>query len=189
MGRTGKCPFYCSSSSGISYSFLPPVHSPSVLLYVVLAIVVYVLGYLHGKAAVPSPPFPSTASTSPPPKGQIMFVGDLPFKSVNHLPDAQGRFIQKQLLLSTNQIPSLTGFSRAVLKPGQTVERHTHASMHEVFWVESGKGTFLLDDMPTAVGRGWYMHVPPQQPHSIVNSAPASEGEDFVVLYFGIAAD
>jgi len=123
-----------------------------------------------------------------------MFVGDLPFKSVNHLPDAQGRFIQKQvgleggreggtdggrldvvkaqggrekersrktgesihhldsyshsvqpcllhqLLLSTNQIPSLTGFSRAVLKPGQTVERHTHASMHEVFWVESGKG-------------------------------------------------
>jgi hypothetical protein len=24
-------------------------------------------------------------------------VGDLPFKSVNHLPDAQGRFIQKQV--------------------------------------------------------------------------------------------
>jgi len=45
----------------------------------------------------------SSLSSSLPPsspaaaKGHIAFVGNLPFKSVNHLPDAQGRFIQKQV--------------------------------------------------------------------------------------------
>jgi len=52
MGRasTGSCPFSgssSSSSSASSYPFLPP----SLLLYAVLALGVYVLGYLHGKAA------------------------------------------------------------------------------------------------------------------------------------------
>jgi hypothetical protein len=30
-------------------------------------------------------------------------------------------------------------------------------------------GTFLLNDVPTEVSEGWYMHVPPQEPHAIVN--------------------
>ena len=31
--------------------------------------------------------------------------------------------------------------------------------MHEVFYVESGKGVFMVDDMPHVVGDGSFVHV------------------------------
>ena len=64
-------------SNGITTNLTPPSPSPHHI--------------------VPSPSFTPTASTIPPAKVHVAFVGDLPFKSVNHLPDAQGRFIQKQV--------------------------------------------------------------------------------------------
>jgi hypothetical protein len=54
MGRAaaGGCPFSGASSSSFasSYPSLPPSLPPSLLLYAVLALGVYVLGYVHGKA-------------------------------------------------------------------------------------------------------------------------------------------
>ncbi len=39
------------------------------------------------------------------------------------------------------------------------MQRHSHASMHEVFYVLSGRGVFLIDDVPHTVANGSFVHV------------------------------
>lgn len=51
----------------------------------------------------------------------------------------------------------------------QIVQRHSHATMSEVFYVLSGKGVFMIDDIPHVVANGSFVHLPPREPHAVLN--------------------
>ena len=104
-------------------------------------------------------------------------LADLPAEPVSHNPE-----IGKQVLLRRGDLPHLTNFSRARLRPGQTARAHAHARMHEVFYVESGAGAMRVGAEEIALGAGTCVAVEPGEPHEIANTGAA----ELVLLYFGI---
>eukprot|EP00611_Tribonema_gayanum_P020241 TRINITY_DN3653_c0_g1_i1.p2 TRINITY_DN3653_c0_g1~~TRINITY_DN3653_c0_g1_i1.p2 ORF type:complete len:194 (-),score=23.74 TRINITY_DN3653_c0_g1_i1:261-842(-) len=89
----------------------------------------------------------------------------------------------KQVIISRGQIPHLMGFSRAVVRPGQSVPPHHHRTKDEVFHVTSGEGVFYLAGEELHIGVGTTVHVAAGQDHRIDN---VSTDQDLVLLYFGI---
>jgi quercetin dioxygenase-like cupin family protein len=68
------------------------------------------------------------------------------------------------------------------------VQRHSHATMHEVFYVEKGRGVFMVDDEPRIIRHGHFVHVAPGEAHAVFNNAEADEEEpDLVLVYWGVA--
>lgn len=93
--------------------------------------------------------------------------------------------ILKKVLIDKNEIPNLMMFSTATFKPNQKVELHKHDTMFEVFYVQSGKAEFTIDNTKHIVQKGDCITVEPGELHS--QSNPFTE--DVTWLYFGIAVD
>ncbi|MEP6956624.1 MAG: cupin domain-containing protein, partial [Chthoniobacterales bacterium] len=104
-------------------------------------------------------------------------LADLPIEGVSHDPE-----IAKQVLLRRGDVPHLTGFSRATLKPGQTAYAHQHSDMFEVFFVQSGTGVITIAGSEHALAPGVCVLVEPTEEHEISNGGP----EDLVLNYFGV---
>jgi quercetin dioxygenase-like cupin family protein len=115
--------------------------------------------------------------------GTILHLQDLPLQSTSHV-DQQGRPIRKQQFLQPFVIPNFSGFQVATLLAGQTVQRHEHPTMHEIFYVLSGKAAFTVDDKDHIATKGTMIHVAPTEKHRIV--AQESDEGDLVMAYFGI---
>ncbi|CAM9687651.1 unnamed protein product [Discosporangium mesarthrocarpum] len=111
--------------------------------------------------------------------GGMVRLSDLAVEAVNH----EGGGISKQVMVINGQVPHLTGFSRAVFKPGQSVGIHKHKDMDEVFFVQEGRGIFVVEEVVLQATPGTCVHVAAGQTHDISNTGK----EDMVVLYFGIA--
>jgi mannose-6-phosphate isomerase-like protein (cupin superfamily) len=106
-----------------------------------------------------------------------MSLEQLPREGVSHDPQ-----ISKRVMLRRGDVPHLTGFSRAVLLPGQTARVHEHRDMFEVFFVESGEGVMLLDGAPQRLEPGVCVLVEPGERHEITNNGES----DLVLNYFGV---
>ncbi|CAM9446362.1 unnamed protein product [Choristocarpus tenellus] len=104
-----------------------------------------------------------------------------PFHQLSML-DLISKILFKVMVIN-GQVPHLTGFSRSVFKPGQSVLEHTHEKMDEVFYVQEGQGTFVVDNVMVQATGGTCVHVPAGQPHQITNNGK----EDMIVLYLGIS--
>jgi mannose-6-phosphate isomerase-like protein (cupin superfamily) len=104
-------------------------------------------------------------------------LADVPEEGVSHNPE-----IRKQVLLRRGDVPHLTNFSRSRLAPGQTVSAHTHANMHEVFYVEQGAGVMKINDEELLLERGICVAISPGERHEIANTREV----DLVLCYFGI---
>jgi mannose-6-phosphate isomerase-like protein (cupin superfamily) len=104
-------------------------------------------------------------------------LADLPAEPVSHNPE-----ITKQVMLRRGDLPHLTNFSRSRLLAGQTAGAHAHASMHEVFFVESGAGTMRVDAREVRLKAGVCVAVEPGESHEIRNTGAA----ELVLIYFGI---
>jgi hypothetical protein len=92
--------------------------------------------------------------------GKVIYLDEIPAKPVNHDISADAtdkRPIMKRVMISNGEIPHLTGFSAARLEPGQQVPRHSHKTMHEVFFVKDGTGTFDIDGQMIDVKKGTLM--------------------------------
>jgi oxalate decarboxylase/phosphoglucose isomerase-like protein (cupin superfamily) len=75
--------------------------------------------------------------------------------------------------LSTPEVTGAERFSFGVviLSPGQGHERHGHPGVEEIIFVLSGEGEQTVDDHPpVAVRAGACIHIPPDVPHSTVNT-------------------
>lgn len=103
-----------------------------------------------------------------------------PISGVSHNPA-----IQKQVMLKSGDISNLIYFSQACFQPGHVASGHSHADMSEVFFVEAGNGTIVIDGMSHPLNPGTCVAVQPGEHHEVKNT-----GSDTLVLtYFGIRTD
>ena len=106
-----------------------------------------------------------------PTKGLVTNIEDAPVRNTVHI-DEQGRPITKQQLLEPFVIPNLVGFSVATFLPGQVMmPPHEHETMHELFYVISGRGWFSIDvgagSKNVEVVPGTFLHMAPGEKHGI----------------------
>ena len=110
--------------------------------------------------------------------GSVLHFADLPWKNTAHAG------IQKKQFIEPFVIPNFSGFQVASLKAGQLVESHEHPTMHEIFYVISGKAIFTVDSVDHEASPGTMIHLAPHQWHSI--SALESADGDLVTAYLGV---
>lgn len=105
---------------------------------------------------------------------------DLSEVGISHNPE-----IKKKVILENGYIPKLTTFGQATFQPNQRVDEHKHDTMYEVFFIQKGNATFVVNGKEITVGEGDTITIEPGELHSQENpfSAPV------VWLYFGIATD
>ncbi|MDJ0705031.1 MAG: cupin domain-containing protein [Leptolyngbyaceae cyanobacterium MO_188.B28] len=105
--------------------------------------------------------------------------------SLNTLPNqgvSHNTAIRKQVMLQTGDLPYLSQFAQACFEPGQVATAHAHADMHEVFFVQAGQGSMLVDGVAHVLEPGVCIAVEPGEIHEVRNT-----GDDLLVLtYFGI---
>ena len=106
-------------------------------------------------------------------------LDQLPHEGVSHDPQ-----ITKQVMLRRGDVPHLTAFSRATLRPGQTAHAHEHGDMFEVFFVESGIGLMTIEGAQHRLARGVCMLLEPMERHEITNDGTS----ELVLIYFGVEA-
>lgn len=120
--------------------------------------------------------------------GLVLHVDNEKFINTSHVDRKTGRPILKKQLLEPFRIPNLSGFQIAYLKPGQEVENHIHKSMHEVFYILSGKGTFNIQGLLYPATAGTVFHLAPGERHSIYAGENSKDG-DLVMAYFGVTVE
>jgi quercetin dioxygenase-like cupin family protein len=108
---------------------------------------------------------------------RIVHISDLPDAHVSHDNDVIKKVIHKH-----GDIPHMTQYARATLKPGQKATKHSHKDMTEIFTVFKGKAEFELDGQISIVIEGGVVTIPPGVSHEIRNQSQ----DDLQLLYFGI---
>lgn len=103
---------------------------------------------------------------------KIKNIKDIPKVPANH----QGEVLKK-VLLNKGEVPHLMMFSSATFKPNQKVEAHKHDTMYEIYFIQSGKALFVINNEE--------IQVKPGEIH--YQSNPFAE--EVTWLYFGIATD
>lgn len=93
--------------------------------------------------------------------------------------------IKKKVIIGDNEIPQLKMFSTVTFRTGQFVERHRHASMYEVFYIQQGKAEFCVNEVTFTVEEGDCITIEQGEFHSMSNPFQ----EEVTWLYFGIATD
>ncbi|MBE7383497.1 MAG: cupin domain-containing protein [Leptolyngbya sp. SIO1E4] len=101
----------------------------------------------------------------------------IPAQGVSH-----NAAIRKQVILQAGDLPHLTQFAQAQFEPGQVAPVHTHADMHEVFFVQAGQGTMTVDGEIHPLAPGVCIAIAPGEAHEVRNTGV----ELLVLTYFGI---
>jgi len=118
----------------------------------------------------------------------IVNVARLKEEGMSHDPD-----VKKRVILKDGMVPYLTNFSQTTIRPGDACSEHRHATMHEVFLVEKGAGTFRIDGEDHAVRAGDCVYIAPTISHAMSNPKPEGADakakaaqEDLVLTYMSI---
>ncbi|WP_405605507.1 cupin domain-containing protein [Polaribacter sp. Asnod1-A03] len=93
--------------------------------------------------------------------------------------------IKKKVFLGKGIVPQLMMFGSATFTPGQAVETHKHDTMYEIFYIQSGKAEFVINDKKIIVVSGDCITIEQGEFHSMNNPFL----EDVTWTYFGIATD
>jgi len=151
---------------------------------VLFLVLTFVLGFVAGRTVTTVHPSTQEKLHSSPYHGSVVNINNIADSDTVHK-DQQGRAIHKRQLIPPFKIPNLSGFSVATLAPGQTVAEHEHGSMHEVFYVLSGRALFTINGERHSAPSGTMVHLVPREKHHIL----AQDGDDLVMAYFGITID
>ncbi|MEM0981151.1 MAG: cupin domain-containing protein [Cyanobacteria bacterium P01_H01_bin.58] len=92
--------------------------------------------------------------------------------------------IRKQVMLRAGDLPHIIQFAQAHFESGQIAAAHAHEDMHEVFFVQSGRGTMTIDGEPHELAPGVCIAVAPGETHEVANTGAAM----LVFTYFGVLA-
>ena len=106
-------------------------------------------------------------------------------KTLPETPTSHNKNIKKKVIIEKGKIPNITTFATATFKPDQSVETHIHETMYEVFYIQSGKAEFVVNDKKFEVKAGGCITIEPGEKHSQSNPYD----EDVVWLYFVMAVD
>ncbi len=104
-------------------------------------------------------------------------LDDLAAEPVSH-----NAAILKRVLLRKGDVPNVMQFAQARFAPGQVAGAHAHADMAEVFFVESGAGTIVIDDVAHPLRPGTCVAVLPHELHEVRNDGAT----ELVLTYFGV---
>jgi mannose-6-phosphate isomerase-like protein (cupin superfamily) len=154
----------------------------------------------HPRTRASSPTKAATPNSVPAALGSVYRLSDIPSTNTSHT-DHFGRPITKQQLIHPFEIPTIAGFSVAILRPGQEVQFHEHVSMHEFFYILEGHATFRMKQQPVQHGKdgeddnskekvvevptGTLVHVPPRVQHAITVDERSPHG-DMKMLVVGV---
>ena len=132
----------------------------------------------------------SDASEAVTVKSSIQHLRDIPVRETSHIDKNTRNAITKQQFLEPFLVPNVAGFSVATIRRNQTVEMHSHRSMHEFFYVLEGSATFFMNDdndqqRGYRVDPGTFVHFVPNCAHGIVVAGDSTEG-DLKVLLAGV---
>lgn len=111
---------------------------------------------------------------------KLIHVDKLPEEGVSHNPE-----IKKKVILEKGYIPQLMTFGQATFQPGQSVKEHEHKTMHEVFYIQSGKAVFVVNNKTIKLKKGDVLSIEPGETHSQENPY----NKPVTWSYFGIATD
>lgn len=111
---------------------------------------------------------------------KLVHLGKLEEVGVSHNPD-----IKKKVILDRDYIPKLMTFGQATFQPGQAVDAHKHDTMFEVFFIQSGKARFVIDEKVIELVQNDCITIEQGEMHA--QSNPYEEPVTW--LYFGIATD
>ncbi|PQJ73425.1 cupin domain-containing protein [Polaribacter butkevichii] len=111
---------------------------------------------------------------------KLTHTNSLPEIGVSHNTD-----IKKKVFIEKGVVPQLMMFGSATFKPGQAVETHKHDTMYEVFYIQSGKAEFIVNNKKMILISGDCITIEQGELHSMSN--PFSKNVTWV--YFGIATD
>jgi mannose-6-phosphate isomerase-like protein (cupin superfamily) len=90
--------------------------------------------------------------------------------------------IGKKLLLGNGELGPITNLAQAVFPPGEVAGEHAHTDMGEVFMINSGTGTIIIDGTEYPIAPGDCVVVEANERHEIRNTG----SEELVVTYFGV---
>ncbi|WP_111978835.1 cupin domain-containing protein [Algibacillus agarilyticus] len=90
--------------------------------------------------------------------------------------------ITKQPLLTSGDIKNIVYFSRAMFPVGETVEPHKHTDMTEVFYIESGRAKFIVNQQPHILETGSCVTIEPNELHEVINIGE----NELILVYFGV---
>lgn len=93
--------------------------------------------------------------------------------------------ITKKVMLSYREVANITTFAQGRFPPGETVEPHSHADMAEIFLVQSGTGTLIVEQQEEELRPGVCIAVEAGETHSLLNSGQ----KDLVLTYFAVEYD
>ncbi|KAF9157186.1 hypothetical protein DFQ27_002860 [Actinomortierella ambigua] len=108
---------------------------------------------------------------------RITQVDSLPVQYVSH--DSN---VEKRVFLKYGEVPHLSQFATATLKPGEQATLHHHDDMTETFHFLSGKAEVEVDGKVHLATAGTTVTVFPKEAHEIRNNGT----EDVIMVYFGI---
>ncbi len=108
---------------------------------------------------------------------KITHLSDKPLTTTAHKQE-----IWKKVLIGGGEVPHLTQYAVAKLKPGQVVEEHSHSDMYEVFFVVSGSGKIVVNGEEQSISTGTVFTMEPNDVHCVENIGR----EDLVLQYFGV---
>ena len=109
-------------------------------------------------------------------RDQIPFVGH-ESKIIWPLLTRQGESDEKQACLL-----SLANFTRHVVQGRITTDYHAHDDKEQIYYIISGKGKMLIDDVEYDITAGDSVHLPPKCRHQVINNT-----EDYLE-YLNISA-
>ena len=95
---------------------------------------------------------------------KLTHTNSLPEISVSHNTD-----IKKKVFIEKGVVPQLMMFGSATFKPGQAVETHKHNTMYEVFYIQSGKAEFIVNDKKMILISGDCITIEQGELHSMNN--------------------
>ncbi len=90
--------------------------------------------------------------------------------------------ILKRMMLQPGDARPIVQFSHAQFPPGEGVKAHSHASMHEVFYVLSGEAEFIINGIPHTATEGSCMLAEAGESHALRNSGD----EPLQLIFFGV---
>jgi mannose-6-phosphate isomerase-like protein (cupin superfamily) len=108
---------------------------------------------------------------------QLAHLNQIEAEGLSHDAD-----ITKRVLFSETDMPASVRLSHAALKPGQHASAHSHAGLAEVFYVISGSGEMIVDDVRHPIGEGSAIRVDAGETHALINTGD----DELCVVYFAL---
>jgi quercetin dioxygenase-like cupin family protein len=108
---------------------------------------------------------------------KIANIAKLEAQSVSHNPS-----IHKKVIARKDDIPHITQIAQTIIKAGDIVEGHAHTDLYEVFYIENGVLTIIVNGEESIQEAGAVITIEPGDTHQFENNSTG----DARMFYFGI---